>query len=387
MNKKIVYVSDLDFKFSGYSTLSIPLLTGLAGLGYDIKCAGLNYHGEEHWHPFSIIPCNDIQDVTAVVNNLHYLWQPDIIMVAMDLPFQAIFSERFRPFNRKYICITPMENGPLTMSWAAPLLNMDGVFFISELAKQEAIKAGVMKAEHLVVGIDTEMWHPATADEKAQLRKGLGIGEDDFVVLTVADNQERKNLAAGFEAISRLKLRTTRPIKHVLVTREHNNFGWKLRDLAMAPGLDPSLPNINQEVQIYERGLPTKDLWGLYAISDVYLSTSKAEGLGIPVLDAMGCGVPVVATDTGALHELLEGNRGFLVPSAFSIKDVWGNSKRDFVDPVQVADALEQLVKWRDEGKPFAAGAALEWIRSRSWNDTVSLMDKKIKEIFDETQA
>lgn len=377
--KKIVYVSDLDFKFSGYSTLSIPLLTGLANKGYEIKCAGLNYHGEEHWHPFSIIPCNDIQDVTAVVNNLHYLWQPDIIMVAMDLPFQSIFYERFKPYNRKYICITPMENGPLTMSWAAPLLNMDGVFFISELAKQEAIKAGVSKAEHLVVGIDTEIWHPATAEEKSQLRKGLGIGEEDFVVLTVADNQERKNLSAGFDAISRLKKEVTRPIKYVLVTREHNQFGWKLRDLALYYG-------INQELQIYERGLPTKDLWGLYAVADVYLSTSKAEGLGIPVLDSMGCGVPVVATDTGALHELLEGNRGFLIPSEYSFIDVWGNSTRDMISVEKAAETLKHLMEPSDVGK-LESFNALEWIRSRKWDDTVSMMDNKIKEIFGETQA
>lgn len=379
MNKKIAYVSDLDFKFSGYSTLSIPLLTGLSNLGYEVKCAGLNYHGEEHWYPFSIIPANDIQDVTAIVNNLHYLWQPDIIMVAMDLPFQVIFSERFRPYNRKYVCITPMENGPLTMSWAAPLLNMDAVFFISELAKQEAIKAGVTKAEHLVVGIDTEMWHPATPDEKAQLRKGLGIADEDFVILTVADNQERKNLWAGFEAISRLKKQTTRPIKYVLVTREHNQFGYKLRDLAFACG-------INQELQIYERGLPTKDLWGLYAVADVYLSTSKAEGLGIPVLDAMSTGIPVVATDTGALHELLSDGRGFLIPSEYSFIDVWGNSKRDMINVEKTAQALVSLSEPKDAGKMEMINA-LDWIRSRKWSDTVSMVDAKLKGMFDETQA
>lgn len=378
MSKKIAYVSDLDFKFSGYSTLSIPLLTGLAGKGYDIKCAGLNYHGEEHWHPFSIIPCNDIQDVTAVVHNLHYLWHPDAIIVAMDLPFQSMFFERFRPYNRKYICITPMENGPLTMTWAAPLLNMDGVFFISELATQEARKVGVTKAEHLMVGIDTALWHPASAEEKAQLRQGLGIGEQDFVVLTVADNQERKNLWAGFETISRLKKLTDRPIKYVLVTREHNQFGYKLRDLALAC-------DIVQEVQIYERGLPTKDLWGLYAISDVYLSTSKAEGLGIPVLDAMGCGIPVVATDTGALHELLEDGRGFLIPAEYEFIDVWGNSKRSMIDIDKATQALSNMLV-SDAGKEQAM-RALDFVCSRKWDDTVSLVDSKIKEIFDEKQA
>lgn len=375
---RLVYVSDLDFKFSGYATLSVPLLTGLAKLGWEIECAGLNYRGEEHRYPFSIIPAQSVQDVTAIVNNLHYLWNPDVIMVAMDLPFQQIFSEQFKNFQRKFCCITPMENGPLCMTWAAPLLNMDAVFFISELGKQEAIKAGVTKAEHLVVGVDTVSWHPPQVDEMKQIRKGLGFTDEDFVILTVADNQERKNLSAGFEIIAKLKKQTSRPIKHVLVTREHNQFGWKLRDLAL-------YYSISQEVQIYERGLPVKDLWGLYAASDVYLSCSKAEGLGIPVLDAMATGLPVVATDTGALHELLQDGRGFLVPPAFTTVDVWGNSKRDYID---VDCAVDAILLYMDIVSPeVPIGKALDFIRSRTWDAPVAMLDAKLKEIIGETQA
>jgi len=63
----------------------------------------------------------------------------------------------------------------------------------------------------------------------------------------------------------------------------------------------------------FERGMPQRDLWALYAIADVYLQPSKAEGLGLPVMDAMCCKLPVVATDTGALTELLADGRGWLI--------------------------------------------------------------------------
>ena len=77
---------------------------------------------------------------------------------------------------------------------------------------------------------------------------------------------------------------------------------------------------------IVERGVDTTQLRNLYVASDAYLSTSKAEGLGIPILEAMACGIPVVATDTGAITELLEDGRGFLVEPEYKFRDVWGNS-------------------------------------------------------------
>ena len=66
----------------------------------------------------------------------------------------------------KYVAITPLENPPLTQSWAAELMAMDYVFFISELGKQAALKAGLTKVDHLLVGADTKTFYPAEKDEK-----------------------------------------------------------------------------------------------------------------------------------------------------------------------------------------------------------------------------
>ena len=243
----------------------------------------------------------------------------------MDIPLQEFFYSNLKGLGAKYMAITPLENGPLTMSWAAILLNMDYVFFISELGKQEALKAGLTRVDHLVIGVDTVLWHPATPDEKKQLRSGLGIADDEFVVLTVADNQERKNLWAGMESVRLLKEQTDRRVRYVMVTRPDSPVGWKLNDLAMEMGL-------TKNMMLFNRGLRTQDLWGLYAVADVYLQPSKAEGLGMPVLEAMACGVPCVATDTGALTELLDNGRGVLVKGDYEFRDVWGNSKRTMIN-------------------------------------------------------
>jgi len=372
MNKKIIVLTDFDSTGSGYRSICAPLLTKLAEMGYDIKVAGLMYRGDEHNYPFSIIPANTIQEATGIVQNLMHIWYPDLIIVAMDIPVQNNLYNQLAQFKKPYIAITPLENGPLTMSWAIPLFNMEKVFFISELGKQEALKVGMRNVEHLQIGIDTVLWHPATQDEKEKLREGLGIPQDAFVVLTVADNQERKNLWAGLEAISRLKKEIDKPLRYIVVTREQNPYGYKLRDLVK--DLD-----IKNEYICFERGIPQKDLWGLYAISNIYLQPSKAEGLGLPVMDAMACGIPVVATDTGALHELLEDDRGVLIPSDYTFRDVWGNSLRVMISIQKTSDRLQNI---QNGGYIPDVKKSLEYIQSRTWDIPAQQVDTAIKEIL-----
>lgn len=373
MTKKIAVITDMDSTGSGYRNICIPLLTELAKLGYEIKVAGLNYQGEEHDFPFSIIPAYSIQDAHVIAHNLHYVWQPDLYLVAMDIPLQEFFYNNLKGLGVKYMAITPLENGPLTMSWAAILLNMDYVFFISELGKQEALKAGLTKVDHLVIGVDTMLWHPASSDERQRLRNGLGITDDEFVVLTVADNQERKNLWAGMESVRLLKEQSDCKVRYILVTRPDSPVGWKLNDLAMEMGL-------TKNMMIFNRGLPARDLWGLYAVADVYLQPSKAEGLGMPILEAMACGVPCVATDTGALTELLEKERGYLVPAQYTFRDVWGNSKRDMINPSQAAECVQYV----QAGDKSVVGKALEFVRQKTWDIPAKQIDQKIQEMFNE---
>lgn len=378
--RKLLVVTDFDSGGSGYRNICAPLFTELAKEN-EIKIIGLANRGEEHNYPFSIIPAQTVEEIVAMGSNLIQLWTPDVVIVALDIPLQIRLHPAFAQYKVKYIAITPLENGPLVLDWAAPLFNMDGVFFISELGKQEALKVGV-KADHLQIGVDTVSWRPAFPEEKQKLRDGLGIPQDAFVVLTVADNQERKNLWAGFRAISKLKHQITRPIKYIIVTREKSPFGYSMRSLAVTE-------DINQEYMCFERGMPQQDLWGLYAVADVYLQPSKAEGLGLPVMDAMCCKIPVVATNTGALTELLENERGWLV-SGYKFDedekffvDVWGNSRRVMMNIQNAVCALKIVANHISEHSQ-RIDDAYEYITKRTWNIPAKQLSDKIEEICNE---
>lgn len=381
-DKTILYFSDFDPNGSGYKNISVPICTGLVRVGYQLKALGLSYDGSEHSYPFSLIPAGvTLMEGCALLFNLCQILNPDIVIVALDIPLQHAFLQQIKSIGKKYIGITALENGPLTMSWAAWLLQADTMFFISELGKAEAQKAGVKKAEHLKIGIDSQTWRPPTPDERYALRKGLGIEDEEFVILTVADNQERKNLAAAMEAVAGLKSRIGHRVRYMLVTREHTEFGYKLRDLAVSLG-------INDETVIFERGMPSNDLWGLYAASDVFLLSSKAEGLGLPVMEAMACGVPVVAANTGAIPELIGDGRGYLAGIDYSFTDVWGNSKRDMVSIDDLIERMLDVVEPVDGTCASIMPSARDYIeKERQWSDTIDQLSHKIEEICNDSQT
>ena len=138
---KICVMSDFNFKGSGYLNIIVPLCRGLAEKGHEIKAIGLGYSGDEHDFPFSIIPCATFPDAHAMVNNLKYQWGTEILIVAMDIPYQEAFVGISKQVGLKMISITPLENPPLTLSWSFLLQQPEKVFFISQMGADEAKKA------------------------------------------------------------------------------------------------------------------------------------------------------------------------------------------------------------------------------------------------------
>jgi len=364
---KIAWLSDFALHGSGYLNLSIPLITGLAERGHEIKAAGLGYKGEQHNWDFSIIPVSNLQEALAVINNLHTLWEFDALVVALDIPIQERLLERITGRNFKYVGIMPVEADPLCMSWAMALMSMDKALIISEFGKEEANKLGV-PAEHLQLGIDTESWRFPTEEERKNIRTNMmGFEDDTFAVLTVADNQERKHLSRSMEIFA--DFAKDKPnTKYVLVTREHNPVGWRLRDYAQLLG-------INDKLMIFERGMGFKELWSIYAACDAFLLTSKAEGLGLPLLEAMAVGVPCIATNCTAIAEVLGDNRGFLIDVDYVHTDPFGNGHRYFCNR---EDGTELLNSIYTHGFDISTGR--KYVESRTWDIAVDHLEKVLSE-------
>lgn len=251
-----------------------------------------------------------------------------------------------------------------------------------------------LDSEHVPFGIDFSVWRPPVEDERQKMRKALGIDEDTFVVLTVADNQERKNLDGAMQIFSKFcieieernisgyvsKKREKVKAKWLVVTRLQSSIGWDLDDLSRRYGIMDNLV-------LYERGIPIKNLWGLYLVADAFLLTSKAEGLAVPVLEAMATGLLCIGSDFAAIREHLRDGRGWLIKPDYRWLDVFGNSERIMVDIDDGVRQLQNLHETSEEEKEEVRQRSLNYVRSRTWEVAGEMVAKIIDQINPPTEV
>jgi glycosyltransferase involved in cell wall biosynthesis len=385
----IIYASDMDLKGSGYGNIAFALCTRLANWGYDVQAIGLGYNGEEHSFPFRIAPCPNVSYIVPIVNELRRQGtEIEAVIVALDIPLQeAILKQLGAARDIPYIGIFPLEAGPLCQSWAMSLLQMDRRLVMSEFGTAECEAVGV-DATHIPIGVDCDAWRPPTDEERLQLRKGLGIAPDSFVVLTVADNQERKNLSRAMEVFADwfwgvhvepgnpsqfIGKQPKEKAQYLMVTRPNSPVGWKLNDYAVDLG-------IFGQMSIWDRGMSFKQLWSLFAAADCFLLTSKAEGLAMPVLEAMSMRLPVVGTKCAAIEEHLRDGRGLLIEPDYIMIDPWGNSNRYFAG---LEDGIYQMRLLRNGmSESDVAGMldrAQEYVKMRRWEAAAEVLIEAIE--------
>jgi len=372
--KKILWISHFDQKGSGYQSISVEMCNRLVEMGHQVKALGFEYRGEPQDYKFSLIPAADFSAIFAEVHNIRDLWQPDLAIVAFDVPLHKFMLGRQVFTGLKYVGIFPLESDPLILPYAMLLSMMDVACVISRFGTEECKKFGV-KAHYLEVGIDLEKWRQPSAIERDESRTALGVA-DTFNVLTVADNQERKNLSRALEIFADFH-KTHPKSKYMLVTREKLSVGWDLRDYARVLGIGDSFC-------LFERGMDFPALWAIYAAADAFLLTSKAEGAAMPLLEAMAIGLPCVGTDCTAIAEHLADGRGYLVPWEFSTIDPFMNGNRYFVSRTEGAKILGevyQMIMSKDSSLEETKQRAFKYIEGRRWDNAVSLLDKLVTEI------
>ncbi|HKB15593.1 MAG TPA: glycosyltransferase family 1 protein, partial [Planctomycetota bacterium] len=121
-------------------------------------------------------------------------------------------------------------------------------------------------------------------------------------LISVGTIQPRKNLPVVFEALGRLR-REGRDLRLVHV----GGKGWLYQPVFAA--LDQC--GVGDAVRFLE-GVPDADLAVLYSAAAALAFPSRYEGFGIPCLEAMACGAPVIASRAGSLAEVV-GDAGIAV--------------------------------------------------------------------------
>jgi glycosyltransferase involved in cell wall biosynthesis len=120
--------------------------------------------------------------------------------------------------------------------------------------------------------------------------------------LFVGNLEPRKNLSRLIEAFGRLRARRAaaaaaggRPLQLVLV----GTRGWLYSSIFATVATQGAPPDI-----VFTGYVPARDLPALYAGAECFVFPSLYEGFGLPVLEAMAAGTPVVASRVGAIPEV-----------------------------------------------------------------------------------
>ena len=388
----ILVLSDFDMAVSGYQRICASLCQELSKTK-EVYVLGLNYGGTEHNYSFGVHPLLSISHVHEIIGlMLDDGIEIEALVVAMDLSLQIPIMESVNIPNKyfPYIGLFPVESPPILSAWAAKISQMDAVLVMSEFGAKALEDDNGIPATFLPIGVDNNgVWVPPSPEHREAIRSGLGIDPDTFVVLTVADNQERKNLSATAEIFSDMSVSvdsrsrsgmamTVSPKRKTawyVVTRPTSPVGWDFNDLLPRLG-------ILDRVSIYNRGIPDKLLWNLYAVADVFLLTSKAEGLALPVLEAMAVGLPVVVTDSTAMAEHVgDGERGYLIEADYHYIDPFGNGTRQLVSRTKGSELLSDLANRVSQGGDIGheiRDRAIEYVAKRTYRNAAEITEAAI---------
>jgi glycosyltransferase involved in cell wall biosynthesis len=208
------------------------------------------------------------------------------------------------------------------------------VITVSEFSRRELAELLGVDATVVPGGVD-ERFTPAAATGRSRPRP---------YVLTVASQTARKNLRALVPAAQAL-------------AREGV-------DLLVAGGDRPQFAGEQGLTGLQLLGhVPDDELPGLYAGAEAFVLPSVYEGFGLPVLEAMASGTPVVASDAAALPETCGGAARLVAP-----------------EPDALADALVTLLADTRERERLTA-LGLERARAFSWERTAREVDAVVRSV------
>lgn len=220
-----------------------------------------------------------------------------------------------------------------------------GIITISEFSRREiltfthALRASVYTV-HL--GVDLAFAKALPEDMKRQKLKKL-ISNRNPYILCIANTYPHKNVPALIEGFSRVM----KKISHQLVLVGKPRLGESEVQAALRKVSDTSRIQRFLEVDF-------EDLRALYQGADLFIFPSLYEGFGLPVVEAMMSGVPVLTTKCGSIPEV-------------------GGDRVCYFDPDSETDLSEKImdiVFWEKEYRKLWILKAQEYARRFSWERT-----------------
>ncbi|MFD1040602.1 glycosyltransferase family 4 protein [Virgibacillus byunsanensis] len=200
------------------------------------------------------------------------------------------------------------------------------------IARKHRFKAKIIEQVH-GVGVNIGKFKPVTQNKKRQLKESFGYKADDFLLFNAAEFNKNKNQQFLIHSLSLIKEEV--PHAKLLLAGE-GALLESSKELASRLGISHMVDFLGFR----------KDIDFLLPMCDMAVASSFREGLPVNIMEAMACGLPVVAVDNRGHRELVQNNKtGWVLPfdpeafankiivlaNAVDMKNQLGQNGRDLI--------------------------------------------------------
>ena len=190
---------------------------------------------------------------------------------------------------------------PILGKWSAHKAN--AVITLSNSSKKDIEKFyGINSDKILVISLAAnENFFRVDRNALSSVREKYQI--DGGFILAIGNIEPKKNLVSLIRAFSRVVAQGSLHHKLIIVGKAQFQK-WNVLQEVVNLGIADRV--------VFTGYVEDKDLHGLYAAADLFVYPSIYEGFGLPVLEAMACGTPVITSNTSSLPEVVD-NAAILV--------------------------------------------------------------------------
>jgi len=370
MTAKILYVSTAPWINSGYGIQTRYIVRGLKKLEFDVMM--FTYHllgGPINYDGYTVLPApTGGQIATEPLIQWYKKMGRNLVISHLDVWTMGPIGN-----SVNWVPYTPID-APLdeyTLEINQALQTAKAIIAMSKYGEKQIRKVIKDKKVYMVYhGIDTDLFRPL--EGKGGLRKAFGLPEDATIFGFVGQNEsERKDIPGLLKAFS-IFLENNRDADAYLVVwsgvKPTPGRAFDLARLARRYGIDKRVlfPSQDDYTAVYSYDF----MPNIYQVMDWYVTASSGEGFGIPMAEAMACGVPIIAPNNSSHTELVNDEphapRGILVDTSWTRPTLWTPTHQEysFVDPNELADAMAVAYNANPEGYGKNARAFAEQVLS-----------------------
>lgn len=304
---------------SGYGVQTRLFTRWLAERGHDVAVlAFAGCHKREVWEGVTYLPAGQRAYGNGLIAGLCQLWQADALVLMCDV--WGVEPTQLGRLGIPVYAWCPLDAEPLGLRDKAWLDNATAaaaelrLVAMSKFGAGQLERAGYPVASTIPHAVRPEMQPALERSHRLQWSTDNGLGDDKFLFAKIGVNDHKEDRKAFTETLLAFAIHShSHPDSWLyLHTEPQRHDGRNLAYMTMTLGLE-------RRVRFPEEFRRTADLYddawmaSMQRRADCYVGAARAEGFGVPIIESLACGTPVIATRSSAMTELVKPEYGRLV--------------------------------------------------------------------------